>query len=240
LSKIVGLTGSANPDPSKALISNLCNNGSLPCNGTGCYNATFGPVKQYIMKKHISILVLILSFVVFQGCGSKTEINDKEQAEAQLVKNKNAEVVSARKAKLVRERAEKEEQRKQALEAKAKLSSTYKDAAGNLVYYKAEVDPSYAGGQDELMKFLKDNLKYPEAAKEKNIEGTVFVEFVINANGKVREVTASDIVGEDVDFLLKEEAVRVVAAMPGWKAGRQQGKTVDVSFSIPITFEMVN
>jgi hypothetical protein len=87
---------------------------------------------------------------------------------------------------------------------------------------------------------LKDNLKYPKEAEESNTEGTVFVDFVIDANGKVREVVASDLVGEDVDFLLKEEASRVVAAMPAWRASIQQGKPVDVSFSIPITCELVN
>jgi protein TonB len=190
------------------------------------------------MKNYISILVLILSFVVFQGCGSKTEINDQEKAEAQLVKNKAAEVVSAKKAKLATDRAEKAEQRSLAILEKAKLSPSYKDASGNVVYFKSEVDPSYTGGQDELAKFLRNNLKYPEDAKEKNIEGTVFVDFVIDVNGKVREVVASETVGEDVDSSLKEEAVRVVTAMPGWKAGMQHGKPVDVSFSIPITFEL--
>jgi TonB family protein len=192
------------------------------------------------MKKNISIFILILSFVVFQGCGSKSETKDQEIAEAQVLKDKTAEAVSARKAKLAKERAEKAEQRSQAIAAKAKLSATYKDAAGKLVYYKAEVDPSYAGGQDALENFLKDNLNYPKEAQDNGVEGTVFVEFVINENGKVREVVASDIVGENVDSSLKEEAVRVVAAMPGWKAGTQQGKPVDVSFSIPISFELIN
>ena len=56
----------------------------------------------------------------------------------------------------------------------------------------------------------------------------------------VREVVASDVIGENVDASFKEESVRVVAAMPGWIAGRQQGKGVDVSFSIPITFQLEN
>jgi TonB family protein len=202
------------------------------------------------MKKHISILVLILSVVVFQGCGSKTEASEKKAAEEQmakdkdaealLVKTKNADAVSNKKAKLARERAEKAEIRSLAIAAQVKKSPTYKDASGKLVYYKAEVDPSYAGGQDELEKFLKDNLQYPQEARENGIEGTVFVDFVINEKGKVREVVASDVVGEDVGFSLKEEAVRVVAAMPGWKAGKQHGAPVDVSFSIPITFELIN
>jgi TonB family protein len=190
------------------------------------------------MKKHISILVLIISFVVFQGCGSNTEVNDQKTAAAQVAETKKAELVSAKKAKLARERAEKAELRSQAVAAKAKLAASYKDASGNVVYYKSEVDPSYTGGQDALVKYLKENLKYPEEAKEKNIEGTVFVDFVITANGKVREVVASDVVGEDVDYSLTAEAVRVVAAMPGWKAGKQHGNPVDVSFSIPITFEL--
>ena len=192
------------------------------------------------MKKYISILILILSVVIIQGCGNSSEVKNQEAAEAQLLESKTAQAVSEKKAKLAKERAAKEEQRKQAIEAKAKLSATYKDASGKLIYYKVEIDPSYAGGQDELAKYLRDNLKYPQDARENNIEGTVFVEFVITEKGTVREVVASDTVGENVDSSLKEEAVRVVAAMPGWKAGMQQGKPVDVSFSIPITFELVN
>jgi protein TonB len=66
------------------------------------------------------------------------------------------------------------------------------------------------------------------------------VDFVVDEKGRVREVVATDAVGEDVDLSFKEESVRVVAAMPGWKAGMQNGKAVDVSFSIPITFEIAN
>jgi TonB family protein len=190
------------------------------------------------MKKYISILGLVLSFAVFQGCGSKAETTTEATADAQVVKN--AEAVSARKAKLATARAEKAEQRRLALEAKAKSTSTYTDASGKSVYYKAEVDPYYTGGQNELNKFLRDNLKYPQAAQDNNIEGTVFVDFVIDENGKVREVVASDFIGDNVDSSLKEEAVRVVSAMPGWKAGMQHGKHVDSSFSIPITFELMN
>lgn len=71
-------------------------------------------------------------------------------------------------------------------------------------------------------------------------EGTVFVDFVVDEKGRVREVVASDVVGEDVAISFKEESVRVVAAMQGWNAGRQNGKPVDTSFSIPITFQLEN
>jgi TonB family protein len=194
------------------------------------------------MKKYISILFVILTFIVLLSCNSKTEKSEQEktEAEAQVVKNENAEAVSTKRAKLAKELAEKAEERRQAIEAKAKLSTSYQDASGKVVYYKAEVDPSYIGGKDELTKYLRDNLKYPQEAKDNHVEGHVFVDFIIDASGRVREVVATDLIGEDVDLSLKEEAVRVVAAMPGWKAGMQQGKPVDVSFSIPITFELEN
>jgi TonB family protein len=204
-------------------------------------DASFVSIKTTtFMKKHISILALILSLVVFQGCGSKTETNKQETAEAQSAENKSIETVSSRRAKLAKARAEKAEQRSRALEARTKLSMTYTDASGKLVFHKAEVDPSYTGGQNALDQFLKDNLKYPQAAQDNNIEGTIFVDFVITETGKVREVVASDTIGEDMDSALKNEAIRVVSSMPGWKAGTQHGRHVDASFSIPITFELAN
>jgi TonB family protein len=195
------------------------------------------------MKKNFPLFVLLLSFVIWQGCGKTQEANNEltaEAKEAEAVETKRVEAVAAKKAMFVKESANKAEQRKLAAMEKAKLTPFYKDANGNLIYHKAEVDPSYTGGEDELRKYLKENLKYPEEARENRIEGTIFVDFVIDAKGKVREVVATDVIGDDVDFSLKEEAVRVVAAMPGWKAGIQNGRAVDASFSIPITFEIGN
>jgi TonB family protein len=195
------------------------------------------------MKKIFSILVLLLSFVVWQGCSPKnpevtTESTDAAQAQADEIKK--AEALAARKARRIEESAKKADERAKAAAEKAKLSLTFKDANGKTVYNKAEVDPTYTGGMDEMRKYLRDNLKYPTEARENGVEGTVFVDFVIDEKGKVREVVASDIVGEDVDFTLKEESVRVVASMPGWNAGLQHGKAVDTYFSIPITFEILN
>jgi periplasmic protein TonB len=192
------------------------------------------------MKKNFSIFVLLLTFVFWQGCGSKTqEATNESIAKEEAVKAKEADALAAKKAWLVKASAEKADQRRLAAAEKAKLSMTYRDASGKIVYNKAEIDPSYTGGEDAMRKYLKDNLKYPTEAFENGVEGTVFVEFVIDEKGRVREVVATDVVGEDVDLSLKEEAVRVVASMPGWIAGLQHGKSVDTSFSIPITFEIV-
>jgi TonB family protein len=193
------------------------------------------------MKTIFRIFIMLLSVAVWQGCESKaTEAKyaaiDKAAVDAADVKK--AEARAEKKARLLKAREEKAIARDLALQEKIKVSLTFKDATGRIVYNKAEIDPSFSGGMDEMRKYLKDNLKYPEGAKEKGFEGTVFVDFVVDEKGRVREVIASDVAGEDVDLSLKEESVRAVAAMPLWKPGTQHGKAVDTSFSIPITFEI--
>lgn len=193
------------------------------------------------MKNYFLLTILLFSFVIWQGCDSKTKEAKIESAPAaEIIQAKNAEDLAVKRAKLESAKHVRAEQRRLALSEKIKVATTYKDASGKTVYYKAEIDPAYTGGPDALDAYLKDNLQYPEEAREKGLEGTVFVDFVIDVKGRVREVVASDVVGEDVDISLKEESVRVVAAMPVWKAGRQHGKAVDASFSIPISFQLKN
>lgn len=183
---------------------------------------------------------------MLQSCGSKSS-EDSSTLDSTTTDAKNvpgemvaAEDVAVKRVRIEKERVEKAEQRALAVAEKAKANLTYKDASGRTVYNKAEIDPAFTGGEKEMRKYLRENLKYPEAARDKGVEGTVFVEFVVDEKGNVREVVASDVVGEDVDQALKDESVRVVTAMPKWVAGRQRGKTVDASFSIPITFELSN
>lgn len=194
------------------------------------------------MKKILSLIVLLFSFAVWQGCDFKNQETNasgtKAHEEEALIKK--AEELAVKRAWLLKASEEKAEQRRLAAIEKAKISQTYTDDSGRIVYLQTEISPFYMGGEDEMRKYLEDNLKYPKAAQEQRLEGTVFVDFIIDALGNVREVVASDVVGEDVDISLKEESVRVVAAMPGWKAGLQQGKAVDASFSIPIRFRILN
>lgn len=191
------------------------------------------------MKKSIQLIVLLTAFAVWQGCGSKNE-SAAEAKEVQVSLAKKADELEEKRVLLIKARTLRAEERAAAVAARAKLNPTYKDAFGNTVYIKAEVDPSFNGGDAAMSKYLRENLKYPDEARDNGQEGTVFVDFVVDARGRVREVVASDVVGEDVDILLKEEAVRVVASMPAWNAGLQQAKAVDVSFSIPITFELMD
>lgn len=200
------------------------------------------------MRKVVQFSILLCSAILWQSCGTKTEQANADMTDSVVVidektvvdENKTNDEVVAKRATIEKARLEKLEERKVAQALKAKESATYKDASGKIVYNKAEVDPSYTGGDKAMMKYLRDNIKYPEKARDNGIEGTVFVNFIVDEKGKVREVVASDVVGDDIDQTLKDESVRVVTAMPVWVAGRQHGKNVDVNFSIPITFELSN
>lgn len=85
-----------------------------------------------------------------------------------------------------------------------------------------------------VLKYLAKTVKYPTIACENGIEGTVFVSFVVNSQGKVTDAK----VVKGVDASLDKEALRVINAMPDWKPGKQRGKPVDVQYTMPIEFSI--
>ena len=101
-------------------------------------------------------------------------------------------------------------------------------------YKYVEQMPTFPGGEDKLMEFLGNNLKYPSMARETNIQGKVFVTFVVNEDGKISDVKVLRGIGGGCD----EEARRVVMAMPSWKPGKQNGRSVPVQFNLPIQFKL--
>ncbi|KWW25303.1 MAG: TonB family protein [bacterium F082] len=102
------------------------------------------------------------------------------------------------------------------------------------VYQIVEQMPQYTGGEEAMMKYVAENIKYPQAAKDKNIGGRVFVSFVIEKDGSVNEVKVMRGIGGGCD----EEAVRVIKGMPKWKPGMQKGKPVRVNYMMPINFKL--
>lgn len=193
------------------------------------------------MKKSINILLLAIVLVAVQACSSASE-KDEKAAEAvetaPVVEVEKTITPEERRVAFEKRRVALEEKRKAAWDERLKASLTYKDAEGHLVYNKAEEDPSFNGGERAMKQFLHDNVKFPEDAAKEGLDGTVFVDFVISSDGSVREVGATNIVGEEVDQRFIDEAIRVVKSMPRWLPGRQHGKPVDVSYSIPIAFEI--
>lgn len=102
----------------------------------------------------------------------------------------------------------------------------------------ANASPEFPGGLDALVKFLSDNLRYPEAAQKANIEGTVFVEITVKEDGSIE---VGDVKYNAITRLhseLSNEAVRVVQSMPKWKPAVQDGKVVKSKYTLPINFKL--
>jgi periplasmic protein TonB len=94
--------------------------------------------------------------------------------------------------------------------------------------------PVFPGGDQGLLKYIMENTKYPEIAKENNIQGKVIVKFCVTSKGGVDLVS----IFKGVDPELDAEAIRVVKTLPPFKPGKQGGKPVRVWFSVPINFQI--
>ena len=87
----------------------------------------------------------------------------------------------------------------------------------------------------KVQEHIKENFKYPPSALEMGITGRVYMQFVIDSNGRVTGIQK-----RGPDKLLEEEAARIIASLPTVKPGQQRGKAVSVKYSIPINFIMQN
>ena len=119
-------------------------------------------------------------------------------------------------------------------EAKASDATAPADTTKNVVYDVTETMPQFPGGQGVMMKYLAANIKYPASAVKAKKQGRVIVAFVIQKDGSV---TNARIV-KSVDPELDAEALRIVKAMPNWTPGTQDGKPVDVNYTIPVVFSL--
>ena len=90
------------------------------------------------------------------------------------------------------------------------------------------------GGMPGLMKYLSDNIRYPEAAKVAGIQGRVTVVFVVDKDGSITNVKTL----RGVDAELDKEAIRVISSMPKWIPGMQKGKAVKVRYTVPVMFRL--
>jgi protein TonB len=102
------------------------------------------------------------------------------------------------------------------------------------VFDVVEEQPEYPGGTQELYTFIGKNFKYPEMARAANVQGKVYVSFVVGKDGSIEDVKILRGLGSGLD----EEAARVVKMMPKWKAGKQRGKEVKVRYNLPIVCKL--
>ena len=102
------------------------------------------------------------------------------------------------------------------------------------VFLSVEENPEFPGGPAKLLEYVQKNLKYPMMARESDIQGKVFVGFVVEKDGSISNVKVLRGIGGGCD----EEAVRVVQSLPKFKPGKQRGNTVRVAYTLPIVFKL--
>ena len=108
------------------------------------------------------------------------------------------------------------------------------EAEPEVIFDVVENMPEFPGGVPEMMKFLATNVKYPDEAFSKGIEGRVILTFIVEKDGSISNVKVVKSVNETLDA----EAVRVVEMMPKWKPGKQNGRDVRVKYTIPVAFRL--
>jgi TonB family protein len=92
--------------------------------------------------------------------------------------------------------------------------------------------PKFVYGEDSLMKFIAKSVKYPAKAKEQSIKGTVYVSFIVDAEGNITDTKVLKGIGGGCD----EESIRVINSMPKWKPAEMNGKKIPARLFIPIRF----
>jgi len=162
--------------------------------------------------------------LVFSFVGFKTQVLDVMQSEQNVImqlepKELGEVVVVAYGAEPSKGEAVSEQE-------KSKLTKNGE------VFTVVEQNPEFPGGMSELGRYLGRAIKYPAAAQRANVQGKVFVQFVVGEDGDIRDPR----IMKGIGFGCDEEALRVTLNMPNWKPGRQNGKAVAVQYNLPIAF----
>lgn len=108
------------------------------------------------------------------------------------------------------------------------------DETETQIFTVVENDPEFPGGMEALYKYLAQNMKYPQLARDNGITGKVYVTFVVEKDGSI----ANPKVLRDIGGGCGQEAIRVVKSMPKWTPGKQRGKPVRVQFNLPVNFSL--
>lgn len=104
------------------------------------------------------------------------------------------------------------------------------------IFIAVEQPAEFPGGMAALMRWLNNNMRYPEAAQQNDIQGRVTVNFVVEKDGSIANVKIAKGVDKDLD----REALRVVKKMPKWQPGKNNGVAVRSYFNLPVTFRLQN
>ena len=104
------------------------------------------------------------------------------------------------------------------------------------IFKFVEQMPSYPGGEGAMMEFLKNNLHYPQQARDAEVDGRVVLTFVVDETGHISNIQ----ILKDIGYGCGQAAVEAVKKMPAWTIGRQNGKAVSVQYNLPVMFSLGN
>ena len=177
-------------------------------------------------------------------------MNPAEAEEMEADKTAEAALIKAEEAKA--EEADKAAEAKAAEEAKAEEAKAVEQAKQNAevkMKNKAQADttkkkktwvcmpetmPQFPGGREVLLKYLAANIKYPASAVKAKKQGRVIVTFIVQKDGSITHAK----IAKSIDPELDAEALRVVKGMPKWTPGTQNGKPVNVKYTVPVKFSL--
>jgi len=123
-----------------------------------------------------------------------------------------------------------------AVPQKVEKAGAKKVASKDDVFTAVENPPEFPGGEEARVQYMVSSIKYPEVARQKGIQGTVFVTYIVEKDGTISEAKVMQGIGGGCD----EEALRVIKNMPKWTPGTQRGEAVRVQFNMPIKFALDN
>ena len=116
-----------------------------------------------------------------------------------------------------------------------KTTQTRKDTTtDDKIYEVCEQMPIFEGGDAALLKYLRENLKYPDKTKDRGVQGRLVIGFIVEKDGSLTDVK----VLRHVDVALDAEALRVVKGMPKWIPGCQDEQLVRVRYNVPVSFRL--
>ena len=167
-------------------------------------NKTKSPTRK--LAKYLMLLPFIFALVTINSCTSKDKNTDENQSETT---------------------------EQEAILPPETDVTTSAEPTGEVFDIVEEI-PLFPGGDAAMMKFFSNNIKYPIEAQEKNIQGRVICNFIVEKDGSLSNIK----VVRGVDPLLDNEAIRVLQTMPNWTPGKQNGEEVRVQFTLPVVFRL--
>ena len=117
-------------------------------------------------------------------------------------------------------------------ESDSTISQSGKEMGEDIVYNFVQQKPKFTGGEEAMVQYIKENLKYPATTAAEKKGGQVVLRFIVSRDSTIRDIK----VLRGFDSAFDEEAVRLVKEMPKWSPGRHNGKAVSCSYTLPIKF----